>query len=127
MTLTEEQFDSIVEDVMTDLPFVDWDRGVKYECDGLKRIVIYGWIEREEDAYKDFVVIGIYEKEDVEEATVDYIASSSSKYSEEIHRRLFPDEDTEEHNECFRLEDKFDIQNLVRIRDKERQTGDGDK
>lgn len=118
MTLTEKQFNSIVKDVMTDLPFVKWDRATNYTNeDDLKFSTIYGWIEREEDQYKDFVVVRIFEKEEVEEAGVEYIATSSAEYSEEIHQRLFPNDEPEMHNECYRLEDKFDVQNLVKIED----------
>ena len=116
MTLTEKQFYSIVKDVMTDLPFVEWDRGTEWTyADGLKAMGIYGWIEREEDDYKDFVKIEIYEREDVEKAKVEFHGTSSEKYSKEIHRRLFPEDDMEEmHNECFRLENEFDVDNVIR-------------
>jgi hypothetical protein len=114
VTLTEEQFISIVEDVMTDLPFVRWDRGTEWTYgDGLKAMGIYGWIEREEDEYKDFVKIEIYEKADVEEAKIEFHGTSSEKYSEEIHKRLFPEDDLETHNECFRLENRFDVDNVI--------------
>ncbi|MCY4730489.1 hypothetical protein KY092_07950 [Natronomonas gomsonensis] len=117
MTLSEEQFNSIVKDVMTDLPFVEWDRGTEWTYgDGLKAIGIYGWIDREEDGYKDFVKIEIYEREDAEKAKIEFHGTSSEKYSEEIHRRLFPEDDLETHNECFRLENRFDVENTINLR-----------
>lgn len=117
MSLTEQQFNSIVEDVMTDLPFVDWDRGTEWTYeDGLKAMSIYGWIQREKDDYKDFVNIAIFEKEDVEKAKIEFWGTSSEKYSEEIHKRLFPEDDLDEmHNECFRLEDRFNVENLIKL------------
>jgi hypothetical protein len=102
---------------MTDLPFVEWDRGVEWVYEGRRCLRIYGWIDREKDQYKDFVLVGIYEKEDVEEAQIELEGTSSEKYSEEIFKRLFPEVDLEQHNECFRLEDKFDAPNLIRLRD----------
>jgi len=100
---------------MSDLPFVDWDRGIEWEYEGRKCMNIYGWIERENDQYKDFVLIGVYEKEDIEKAQIDFLGTSSAKYSEEIHKRLFPDDDLEAHNECFRLEERFVVENLVQL------------
>lgn len=118
MSLTEEQFNSIVEDVMTDLPFVDWDRGIDWIYEGRKCLNMYGWIERENDQYKDFVLVGVYEEEDEDEADIVFHGTSSEKYSEEIHKRLFPEDDLDTHNECFRLEDRFDVKNLVKLQDR---------
>ena len=102
---------------MTDLPFVDWDRGTEWKFqDGLKGITIYGWIEREKDQYKDFVLVKVFEKEEKDKAEIAF-ATSSQKYSEEIFKRLYPDASLEEHNECFRLEDRFNVPNLIRLRD----------
>jgi len=115
VSLTEEQFNNIVEDVMTDLPFVDWDRGIDWVYEGRKCVKIYGWIEREKDQYKDFVIVGIYENEDTEDAEVEFLGTSSEKYSEEIFKRLLPDVDLDEHNECFRLEDRFDAENVIEL------------
>jgi hypothetical protein len=117
VTLTEEQFNNIVEDVMTDLPFVDWDRATEWIYEGRKCMRIYGWIERDNDEYKDFVLIGIYEMEDVEKADIEFIGTSSEKYSEEIFKRLFPDADLDEHNECIRLENHFDVENVIVLDD----------
>lgn len=104
---------------MTDLPFVDWDRGTEWEYESRKCMHIYGWIERENDQYKDFVLLGIVEKEDVEKARIDFLGTSSAKYSEEIHKRLFPKDDLDTHNECFRLEERFDVENLVKIQERD--------
>jgi len=116
VSLTREQFKNIVEDVMTDLPFVDSDRATEWIYEGRKCLNIYGWIEREKDDYKDFVLVGVYEKDGKEEADVVFHGTSSEKYSKEIHRRLFPDEDVDEiHKECFRLENRFDVENLIEL------------
>ena len=126
MSLTEQQFNNIVEDVMTDLPFVRWDRAVEWVHERRKCLNIFGWIEREKDSYKDFVLIGIYEIEDKEEADVQFHGTSSKKYSKEIHKRLFPNKDAEEmHNDCFRLEKNFDVENLIEIQeDTNKKIGD---
>jgi len=114
MTLTEAEFKSIAEDVMTDLPFVQWDRGREWIHENRKCMSIYGWIEREKDDYKDFVLIGIYENKDTRDAKLEFLGTSSAKYSSKIHEILFPDADENEHNECFRLEDRFDAENIIR-------------
>lgn len=42
-----------IEETLDRLPFVTWDRYVEFET----LIRVYGWIEREEDEYKDFVLL----------------------------------------------------------------------
>ncbi len=112
MTLTDEQFNSIVEDVMTDLPFVEWDRGIEWKIDGGRTLLrIYGWIERQKDDYKDFVLIEIVEKEDVEEAGIAVLATSSAEHSEEISHIIHGDD---EHQDCFRLENQFEAPNIIK-------------
>lgn len=116
MSLTEEEFENIVEDVLTDLPFVKWDRCIEWVYEGKKCTNLYGWIEREEDDYKDFVLVGVYEVEDKPEANVEFHGTSSKKYSKEIHSRLYPNEDADEmHNECIRVENRFDVENAVAL------------
>ena len=101
----------IVTDVCNELPFVHWDRFV--DCGGT--VVVFGWIDREKDNYKDFVCVEVSRRGYVEFTT------SSAQYSEIIsdiyvsHGRLPPGV----HEPCQRIEDNdrlAGIKNVVRIR-----------
>jgi len=103
----------IVTDVCNELPFVNWDRFI--DCGST--VVVFGWIDREKDNYKDFVCVEVSHRGHVEYTT------SSAKYSETIsniyvsHGRLLPGT----HEPCQRIEDSdmlTGIRNVVRIRDK---------
>jgi len=103
----------IVTDVCNELPFVNWDRFI--DCDST--VVVFGWIDREKDAYKDFVCVEVSNR-----GYVDF-TTSSAKYSETIseiyfsHGRL----PSGTHRPCERVEDEVrlsGIRNLVKIRDR---------
>ena len=101
----------ILTDVCNELPFVNWDRFI--DCGDT--VVVFGWIDREEDNYKDFVCVEVSTRGYVEFTT------SSAKYSKTIsdiyvsHGRLPPGT----HIPCQRVEDNDqlkDIENVIRIR-----------
>lgn len=96
-----------VESRLKELDFVEWDR---YYPLG-EWIGIYGWIEREKDEYKDFVLILV----DNSEKDVKEFHTSSARYSENIDSILFGETDESEHNTCRRVEDKFKIQNMIEL------------
>jgi len=102
-----------VTDVCNELPFVNWDRFI--DCND--NVVMFGWIDREEDSYKDFVCIEVSSRGYVSFTT------SSAEYSETIsniyvsHGRLLPGT----HRPCQRMEDSHQltgVRNVVKIRDK---------
>ena len=104
------QVAKIVTDVCNELPFVNWDRFI--DCSN--SVMIFGWIDREEDSYKDFVCVEVSRRGYVEFTT------SSAKYSETIsniyvnHGRLLPGV----HKPCQRIEhnDRLaGIKNFIRI------------
>lgn len=96
------------------LPFVSWDRFYREKTlvnrTQIDEILVFGWIDREKDNYKDFVVLAFYPLE----MTVELINTSSAKYSSEICK-IFGHTG---HNSCHRCEDHFKIQNCIRIRNK---------
>ena len=103
----------IVTDVCNELPFVHWDRFV--DCSGA--VTLFGWIDREEDSYRDFVCVEVSPR-----GYVDF-TTSSAKYSEAIfktyvaHGRLPPGS----HESCQRIEDNAalaDVKNAIKIRDR---------
>ena len=99
-----------IEEKLEELGFVEWDRYFGFEDDEHGEILtVYGWIEREKDSYKDFVLVKVFKK--YEDITLE--ATSSAKYSEEIYETLYGD--TEDHIECARVENRFEIKNAVNL------------
>lgn len=103
-----------IEDVLACLDMVEWDRFVRGSAPDLGRYIeVYGWIERETDAYKDFIVIRFFPNTD--DRIIGY-TTSSDRYTTEIHRRIYgtgPDD----HNPCQRVEHAFDIDNAIQLHD----------
>jgi hypothetical protein len=64
----------LVVDVCNELPFVNWDRFI----DLSSTVLVFGWIDRKQDSYKDFVTVEVNSKGQLEYTT------SSAEYSEEI-------------------------------------------
>ncbi len=100
----------ILTDACNELPFVNWDRFV--DCG--RTVVVFGWIDREKDSYKDFVCVEISQR-----GYLDF-TTSSAKYSETIsdiyikNGRLPPGT----HEPCQRVEDSNQlegIENIIRI------------
>lgn len=108
----QEELKNIVQNYLRALDFVTWDRYTltNQGITGLEEYKVYGWIAREEDAYKDFVVLTVTEYTD-DKHEVGYI-TSSSKYSEIIAEVLEIDGN---HNPCIRVEDTFGITNMVEL------------
>ena len=94
---------------MEALEFVEWDRyTVGPWNDEVDHISAYGWIDRDGE-YKDYVQLETWTRtENI------MFTTSSSEYSEQIHEILF-DEPVEEHNECQRVENALDIDNVVEL------------
>lgn len=98
-------------DACNELPFVNWDRFV--DCG--RTVVVFGWIDREKDSYKDFVCVEITHRGHVDFTT------SSAEYSETIsniyvkHGRL----SSGAHESCQRIEDSQQlsgVENAIKIR-----------
>lgn len=96
-----------VEQVLTTLPFIQWDRFTVFEDPEEPDFKIYGWIDRD-DEYKDFVLITLYPLDHSIEYT-----TSSPVYSEKITEILFGK--TGDHIPCIRVEDHFKIPNSVKL------------
>ena len=98
-----------VESALSDLPFVEWDRFtvVEWEEGGDQVVSAYGWIDRE-DSHEDFAMLILWPGDE----TI-YTLTSSDEYSEEISERLFGT--SEDHNECRRAENAFDIPNVIEL------------
>lgn len=96
------------ETVLKDLSWIEWDRFIEYEYDdGTPAIDVYGWIERDGDDYKDFVLVTFCPD------TKEHITSSpwaDRQLNKELHGDL-PDSGID----CQRVEEHFDGVNAVRL------------
>ena len=91
-----------ITDKLEKLDFVEWDRYFHVKTG----LVFYGWITREQDPYKDFVVLELNTRQNI---VVRY-DTSSEQYTEEIADRLDLN-----HSECIRVEDTFKIPNMIEL------------
>lgn len=95
-----------ITSVLKTLSFVNWDR---FTQPTESEYHFYGWIERDKDSNKDFVVISIVDD------TVWFI-TSSKKYSNEISQILNGKNDNSIHAPCQRVEDHFEIKNSIKLK-----------
>jgi len=91
-----------VESTLRELSFVEWDRYYTWK----QGVVVYGWIDREQDQYKDFVSIEFNTRSRI----IVRFDTSSEKYSEKIADILDIN-----HSDCFRVEDKFALENMIEL------------
>ncbi len=99
-------FKDFIRDDLLKLSFVRWDRFV----DDGDRLCVFGWIDRPQDAYKDFVVLVYLVANNGLQGF--YITSSKGKTLEISECLGIP---TETHMDCQRVEDTFDITNVCRV------------
>jgi len=111
MALMTPRMAQAVTEVCNELPFVNWDRFI--DCGDT--VVIFGWIDRKKDNYKDFVCVEVSQRGYAEFTT------SSAEYSETIsdiyvrHGRL----PAGSHQPCRRIEDSDQlkgVKNVIKIR-----------
>ena len=99
-----------IESILKKVEFVQWDRFLLLENKDIKIAHIYGWIEKENSGYKDFVLLEF----DVKDKKAYMIVTSSDKHSEKLCQ-IF----NTEHNKCRRVEDNFHIENSIKLNKKE--------
>ena len=107
-----KELKEIMKEDMEKLPFVIWDRF--WERDN--GATVFGWVDRE-DSYKDFVYMDYdYDSKTSKKNRINTwdmgYGTSSARYSKEIHRTLMCSDD---HSDCQRVENHFDIQNVVTL------------
>lgn len=93
-----------LQNILDKFDFVLWDRVIPFDGG----IDIYGWIKREGDAYKDFVllmIIWIQNDDDINEGmwSVEQCFTSSPKYSLEVNN-LSGFTNTQ-HTDCIKVAD----------------------
>lgn len=122
-TLPESDRD-LVEHNLSKLDMVEWDRfTVGRRPDEGREITVYGWIERDGDDYKDFVILCFYPET---EENIIWYTTSSDRYTGEICRRLY-DIDPDDHNHCERVEDTFDVPNAIELHEQTTLPDGGDR
>lgn len=94
----------MVEKTLEQYPFVRWDRFTG----GEGSITAFGWIDRPQDAYKDFMVLYF------EKGEVDSYMTSSARYSLEIYKIMNSGSGRGHHN-CKRVEKHFRIKNSIKL------------
>lgn len=97
-----------ISNILEQFPFVQWDRFGHF-----KNIVrVYGWIERKNDDYKDFVHFEFR----LDDQKLYFLGTSSEKYSEQINDILNDIIDEESgHVPCQRVENHFDVENSIQL------------
>jgi hypothetical protein len=104
----------VIVEACNELPFVNWDRFI--DCGST--VVIFGWIDRKQDSYKDFVSVEINSRGQVEFTT------SSAEYSQSISEiyAAYGRLPSGAHLPCQRIEDQellTGVRKVVKIRNKE--------
>lgn len=94
-----------IEKVLESLPFVKWDRFIAKLA--FKEIIVYGWIDRDKDAYKDFIVL----KMNTHRKTVSYV-TSTVEWHGAIEQRLFRRSNPPK---CVRVEEYFKVENSIKL------------
>jgi len=97
-----------IESILSKLEFVQWDRyWTDEKWTGRPTLLtVFGWIERKEDSYKDFVILDFTLKANMKPSCVYFLGCSSAKHSKKIADILGC-----KHTDCVRVESIFDIDN----------------
>lgn len=101
-----------VEKVLSHITYVNWDRFF-YNCYGERdELTVFGWIDREQDAYKDFAALFF----DFKKWEWEVAAISSQKYSNKIVEKWAQDKKISDpmHIPCQRVEDMFKMENCIK-------------
>lgn len=104
-----------VEQMLSQPEFVEWDRFTQATVGGEQRLDVYGWIEREHDEYKDFVLLCLWPEDREFEFT-----TSSARYSDDLYRLWRDADDPEDHYTCQRVENNFGINNATTLDSRDR-------
>lgn len=99
-----------IESILKKFEFVQWDRFIFHKDKDNEFLDIFGWIEKENSNYKDFILVEFNIK--VKQSYL--LATSSDKYSERICQMF-----NTKHNKCRRVEDNFHIENSIKLNKKE--------
>jgi hypothetical protein len=98
-----------IEKLLEKFKFVHWDRFTESDTE----INFYGWIDRKQDNYKDFLVLTIGKGNWKRKKPPVWFITSSKKYSKKIIKILRHKE--KNHLSCKRIENYYVIKNSIHI------------
>lgn len=101
-----EEYVPTIEHKLSSLYMVQWDRFTKSK----NEFTFYGWIDREKDFYKDFVVLNISFFAGSHDT---WFTTSSAKYSASISKILAMPQGN--HAECIRVEKYLEVPNVIKL------------
>ncbi len=104
----------IIKQILEAFDFVNWDRFTVDNENNPVWFDFYGWIDREKDSYKDFVHLTYKASDNLWGAI-----TSSDKYSKKI--AILLGYSLQEHSDCIRVENHFDIKNSIKLSCKKSQ------
>ena len=90
----------IIVNILERLNFVNWDR---YFGEG-ENLSFFGWIGREKDNYKDFVLVEFFGEKIV------YYGTSSKEYSKKVANIL-----NQTHSDCKRVDHFCNVPNVIKL------------
>lgn len=106
--LTSNDFRERYSEMMNLAPLIQWDRWMEGDAGA---VIVYGWVDREQDDYKDFVLIRFTPFGDNFSSE---ITTSSAEFTRQLGQALHGTEAA--HSDCRRVEDDFpDVKNVVRL------------
>ena len=88
-----------IKEILDRFDFVKWDRVIPWSVGG--GIDVYGWIERQKDCYKDFVILSIVQLDNG--WFIHECFTSSAKYSKKINE--LSGFSIEEHIKCIKIDE----------------------
>ena len=92
-----------IEEILEKFSFVQWDRFTRHK----KYIAVYGWMDREKDNYKDFIVLVFRLKQR------DYAVLSTSTLLYHNKVKIIVGDGMVK---CERVENNFKVENCVRLK-----------
>lgn len=99
---------SFTEKLLEKFTFVKWDRLTEDSA----AINFYGWIDRKQDSYKDFIVVTIW-KGIFRKFPQVWFVTSSKKYDKKIVKILRLSK--KDHTPCKRVENYYLIKNSIHL------------
>ena len=108
------------EMALAEFKFVNWDRLIFTRAKNGQHIIsCYGWIDRKQDAYKDFIFINLI----LDAREVVYVVSSSAERDPEIGEICAGLSGVKGYalKKCARVEDLFEAPNVIRLHGREKE------
>lgn len=96
-----------IEGLLQKFDFVKWDRFVASSTS----ITFYGWIDRPQDSYKDFLVLDLYHN-----GSEPWFVTSDPNMEHERKIAKILTDDLSTYNHCQRVEYNYNIKNSIKLK-----------